>query len=53
MKECLTLLAITKMQIEIKMKYHYTPTRMAIFFEKLGNQVLGEYRATGTRTRCW
>ena len=37
MKRCLTSLIIRKMQVKITVRYHFTPTRMAIIFKKENN----------------
>ena len=53
LKKCSTSLANREMKIKTTMRYHFTPTRMAIIFLMENNKYWWVYGEIGTLTHCW
>lgn len=53
MRRCLVLLAIRKWKIKTIVKYHFTPTRIAIIKKMDNNKCWWKCRDIETFTNCW
>ena len=53
MKRCSTLLIIREMQMEILMRYHITPVKIAIIKKSTGHKFWRGFREKSTHLHCW